>query len=88
MVLYMNYATTSNERNTTMMSEDKNSEAQVKIGLLILKAIPSVVIEVGLSEQERLASEEQRLNDLKFIRSVKNIKHDIDSALDEWIVNL
>lgn len=84
----MNYATTSNERNTTMMSEDKNSEAQVKIGLLILKAIPSVVIEVGLSEQERLASEEQRLNDLKFIRSVKNIKHDIDSALDEWIVNL
>jgi len=40
---------------------DDDSKVWVKIGLLILKSVPSIAIEIGLSEQERLASEEQRL---------------------------
>lgn len=69
------------------MSED-NSKTWTKIGLLILKAVPSILIDIGLCEQERLAIEEQRLNDLELIRFFKNIKQEADHALDEWIVNL
>lgn len=69
------------------MSEDV-STTLAKIGLFILKEIPSIAIEIVLSEQEALAIAEQRLNDLELIRSFKNIKQEADDALDEWILNL
>jgi len=59
-----------------------------KIGLFVLKTIPSVVIDIKLSEQEKLAQKENRLNDWRLIQLGKNIKKDVDSALDEYIVNL
>jgi hypothetical protein len=59
-----------------------------KIGLLVLKDIPSNAIGVELSEQEKLAQKEHRLNDLRLIRLGKGIKQELDSALDEWILNL
>lgn len=88
MVLYMNYATTCNERNTTMPSEDKNAQIWAKIILSVFKAVPSAIIDIGLAEQERVAQKEQRLNDLGLIRSAIKVKQEVDSALDEWIINL
>lgn len=67
---------------------DDGSKVWAKIGLTILKAVPSVVIDIGLSEQEKLAQKEHRVNDLRLIQLGKNIKKDVDSALDEWIDNL
>jgi hypothetical protein len=71
-----------------MASEEENGKFWAKVGLLCLKAGPSIASDVWLSEQEKLAQKEHRVNDLRLIQLGKSIKKDVDSALDEWIVNL
>ena len=46
------------------------------------------IVEIVVEKPEEYLARAQRLNDLKLIRSIKNIKQDIDSALDEWIIYL
>ena len=67
---------------------DDESKFWVKISLTILKVVPSVAIDIKLSEEEKLAQKEHRINDLRWLRLGKSIKKDVDSALDEWILNL
>lgn len=71
-----------------MKMADDDSKVWTKIGLLLLKAGPSIASDVWLSEQEKLAQKEHRVNDLRLIQLGKSIKKDVDSALNERILNL
>lgn len=70
------------------MSDEDNFKKWAKIGLLILKDIPFDAIDVELSEQEKLARKEHRVNDLRLIQLGKNIKKDVDSSLDDLILSI
>jgi hypothetical protein len=59
-----------------------------KLFFALLKTGLSYGIDVELNEQERMAEKEGRLNDLKWINLVRNIKRDVEPAIDDWIVNL
>jgi predicted metal-dependent phosphotriesterase family hydrolase len=59
-----------------------------KLIAILLKTGLSIGIEVGLNNQERMAKEEGRSNDLKWINVARNIKHDVEPAINDWIVNL
>lgn len=80
-----------NMTNGVETKDEDVNKTLTKIFLTIAKAVPSYIIEVGLAEQEeqeRIAKEEGRKNDLTLIHFVRNIKHSVDSALDESIANL
>lgn len=69
------------------MTED-DAKKWTKFALSTIKTISSTLIDIELSEQEKLAQEERRFDDLMLIRLGQSIKKHADFALDNWIVNL
>ncbi|MCJ7631971.1 hypothetical protein MUP77_06205 [Candidatus Bathyarchaeota archaeon] len=69
------------------MTED-DTKKWTKFALSTIKTISSTLIDIELSEQEKLAQGERRFDDLMLIRLGQSIKKHADFALDNWIVNL
>jgi len=69
------------------MTEDDDKK-WTKFALSTIKTISSTLIDIELSEQEKLAQEQRRFDDLILIRVGQSIKKHVDFALDNWIVNL
>jgi hypothetical protein len=77
--------------NSVEAKDEDMGKTLAKIFFTISKSVPSYIIEVELAEQEkqeRIAKEEGRENDLTLIHFIRNVKHSVDSALDESIANL
>jgi hypothetical protein len=70
------------------MTDDDDAKRVTKFVLSMIKAVPSTLIDIDLSEQEKLAQKEQRFNDLRWIRSEKSIKKHVDSILDDLISSI
>ena len=75
----------------TYNPKEKNDDLGRNIAKLffgIAKMGVSHIIESELTEQERKAKEENRSTDLMWINLAKNVKHDVDSTLDDLISSI
>jgi hypothetical protein len=70
------------------MNDDDVNKGWTKFALSVIKTISSTLVDIELSEQEKLAQEARRFDDLMLIRLGQSIKKHADCALDNWIVNL
>jgi hypothetical protein len=67
---------------------DDGTKKWTKCILSVIKTVISTGVDIKLSEQEKLAQEERRFDDLMLIRLGQSVKKHADFALDNWIVNL
>jgi hypothetical protein len=70
------------------MNEDDSTKKWTKCVLSVIKTIISTGVDIELSEQEKLAQEERRFDDLLLIRLGQSVKKHADFAIDNWIVSL
>jgi|GEM_PF-2500882 len=69
------------------MTENDDKQG-TKFILSLVKTVPSIVIEDKLLEQEKLAQQEHRFEDLLLLGIGHVIKRSADLAIDNWIANL
>ncbi len=70
------------------MNEDDGTKKWTKCVLSVIHAIISTGVDIKLSEQEKLAQEERRFDDVLLIRLGQSVKKHADFAIDSWIGHL